>query len=134
VAEVSIPEHQSLSAELETGAKQRSLVVALSGAVFGLRELSRWFADAIAEGLPDACKMHGLRKTPARMLAKAGCTAHAIMAVTGHKSLKEVERCTRTAAKKGLGRSAVHKLGRNVNVTSSGKRAVRQSGKHDPEA
>jgi len=34
---------------------------------------------------------HGLRKAAARHLAEAGCTAHEIMAITGHKTLAEVQ-------------------------------------------
>jgi hypothetical protein len=68
------------------------------------------------------------------MLAEAGCSTHEIMAVTGHKSIKEVERYTRAAAQKGLAQSAVRKLERNVKETSSGKWPLRASGKHDTEA
>jgi integrase len=38
--------------------------------------------------------MHGLRKAAARPLAEAGCTTHEIAAITGHKTLSEVERYT----------------------------------------
>jgi len=58
--------------------------------------LGVWFGEAIEEaGLPDACVMHGMRKTAARMLAKAGCSALQIASITGHKSLAEIERYTR---------------------------------------
>jgi integrase-like protein len=43
--------------------------------------------------------LHGLRKTAALSLAEAGCTVHEIQAITGHKSLAEVERYTRAPAK-----------------------------------
>ena len=53
-------------------------------------------STAIREaGLPDRCKPHGLRKTAARRLAEAGCSASEIAAITGHKTLAEVERYTR---------------------------------------
>src|SRR5258705_9644309 len=52
--------------------------------------------DAItAAGLPLDCQPHGLRKAAGRRLAEAGCTAHEIMAVLGHKTLAEAERYTR---------------------------------------
>jgi hypothetical protein len=44
------------------------------------------------------------------------------MAVTGHKSLKEVERYTQAAAQKRLAKSAVHKLEWNANRTAGAKR------------
>ena len=54
--------------------------------------------DAIAAAdLPLDVQPHGLRKAAARRLAEAGCSAHEIMAMTGHKSLAEAERYTRQA-------------------------------------
>jgi integrase len=35
---------------------------------------------------------HGLRKAAAKRMAEGGCTAHQIAAVTGHKTLAEVQR------------------------------------------
>jgi hypothetical protein len=46
-------------------------------------------------------------------LAEAGCTAHEIMAISGHKSLKEVERYTKAADQERLARSAVARLATN---------------------
>lgn len=43
------------------------------------------------------CSAHGLRKATAAHLADLGCSAHEIMAITGHKSLAEVERYTKAA-------------------------------------
>ena len=48
-----------------------------------------WCREA---GLPDECVMHGLRKAICRRLVALGMTAHQIMAVTGHKTLSEVQR------------------------------------------
>ena len=56
------------------------------------------------------CSAHGLRKACARRLAEAGATAHEIMAVTGHKTLAEVQRYTETAMREGLADSAHAKL------------------------
>ena len=41
------------------------------------------------------CPLHGLRKVCLRRLAEAGCTAPEIMAISGHKSMAEVERYIR---------------------------------------
>ena len=50
-------------------------------------------SDAIRDaGLPRRCELHGLRKAAARRLAEAGCSASEIMAITGKKTLAEVER------------------------------------------
>lgn len=64
-----------------------------------------------AAGLPAGRSPHGLRKAAATRLADAGCTPHQIAAITGHKSLAEVERYTRAADQKRLARSAAAHLG-----------------------
>ena len=92
-----------------------------------------WFADAIEKaGLPDACVMHGLRKTAARMLAEVGCSTHEIASITGHRALKEIEDYTKAANQRTLATAAILKLERNGNQTRSGKRARRQGGKQKP--
>jgi hypothetical protein len=60
-------------------------------------------------GIPH-CSSHGLRKASATRLAEAGCSPHQIMAITGHKSLKEVEVYTKAAGQKGLAMSAMARL------------------------
>jgi integrase len=57
------------------------------------------------------CSAHGLRKAAARRLAEAGCTAHEIAAITGHASLKEVERYTRAVDQQKLATAAMEKTG-----------------------
>jgi hypothetical protein len=52
----------------------------------------------------------GLRKAAARRLAEAGATPHQVAAVTGHKSLDEIERYTREAAQPGLAATAIRKI------------------------
>jgi len=56
-----------------------------------------WFRDRCDEAGLKGCSAHGLRKAAARRMAESGISASAIMAVTGHKSLSEVERYTRAA-------------------------------------
>ena len=62
-------------------------------------------------GLADR-SLHGLRKSAARRLAEAGCSAKQIAAVTDHASLREVERYTLAADQERLARDAVNKLAR----------------------
>ena len=64
----------------------------------------RWRKEA---GLPARCSSHGLRKAGARLLAERGRTAHQIMAVTGHTTLKEVDRYTKAASQKRLAEEAL---------------------------
>jgi integrase len=56
------------------------------------------------------CSSHGLRKAAATRLAEAGASPHEIMAVTGHKSLSEVERYTAAVNKRNLGDAAIAKI------------------------
>jgi integrase len=54
--------------------------------------------------------LHGLRKLAATELAEAGCTPSQISAVTGHKTLKEIERYTRSASQRDLAAQAIDRL------------------------
>jgi integrase len=53
---------------------------------------------------------HGLRKAAARRLAEAGCTEHEIAAITGHASLREVQRYTRAADQTRLAIATIEKV------------------------
>lgn len=65
------------------------------------------------------CTSHGLRHLAAGRLAEAGATGHQIMAITGHKSLKEVERYTRKASQKRMAQDALAKLQGNAARTDN---------------
>ncbi|MBB6457209.1 MULTISPECIES: site-specific integrase [Acetobacter] len=69
----------------------------------------KWCAEA---GLPSGCSPHGLRKAAARRLAEAGCTTHQIASITGHSTLAEVERYTKSAQRKKLAEDAMATLQR----------------------
>src|SRR5262249_27743377 len=62
------------------------------------------------------CPLHGLRKACCRRLAEAGCTAPEIMAISGHKSLSEVERYIKDAEQKRMAERAMAKVIRRENV------------------
>jgi hypothetical protein len=49
----------------------------------------------------------GLRKAALTRLADAGKTVHQIAAVSGHKTLKEIERYTKAADQRRLAREAL---------------------------
>lgn len=107
---VSIPIHPDLAAVLAELPNDRPFLATAYGkgrSPDGLGNLMREWCDKA--GLPE-CSAHGLRKACARRLAEAGATAHEIMAVTGHKTLAEVERYTATALREGMADSAFAKL------------------------
>jgi len=60
--------------------------------------------------LPKGCTFHGLRATGCTRLADAGCSAHEIAAWSGHMTLKEVERYTKSANQKRLAVSAMARI------------------------
>ena len=61
-------------------------------------------------GLPKGCTFHGLRATGCTRLADAGCSMHEIAAWSGHMTLKEVERYTKSANQKRLAVSAMARI------------------------
>jgi len=50
---------------------------------------------------------HGLRKAACRRLAEAGCSANEIASISGHASLREVERYTKAADQARMARNAI---------------------------
>jgi enterobacteria phage integrase len=70
--ELWIPEHYELAAELARGEQAHmSLLTTSAGKAFDPVYFGAWFAEAIdAAGLPQACVLHGLRKTAAASLQR----------------------------------------------------------------
>jgi integrase len=82
----------------------------LRGKPFDPHAFTPWFGEACkAAGLPRECTFHGLRKAACRRLAEAGCTVHEIAAISGHASLREVERYTKAADQAKLARAAMER-------------------------
>jgi integrase len=109
-----LPLHPDLQALLAIAPRKHATILATElGVAFSPKGFGNFISAAIrAAGLPARCKAHGLRKAAARRLADAGCTTKHIAAITGHKSLAEIERYTRAADQESLAREAVAKLKR----------------------
>ncbi|WP_222435323.1 tyrosine-type recombinase/integrase [Puniceibacterium confluentis] len=58
----------------------------------------------------DDCPLHRLRKAAAARLAELGCSEHEIMAITGHRTSKEVTRYTRAARQKTRAERALRRI------------------------
>jgi integrase len=82
----------------------------------GLSDQFRVWCDEA--GLPEHCSAHGLRKAAARRMAEAGCSAHEIAAITGHGTLKEIERYTKAAEQARLARQAMARTKRDEKLTN----------------
>jgi integrase len=106
-----IPIHPELAAVLATvPSGNLTFITTLRGKPFAGKAFTQWFAVACKRaGLSPDCTFHGLRKAACRRLAEAGCTVHEIAAISGHASLKEVERYTKAADQARLARAAMER-------------------------
>jgi integrase len=76
-----------------------------------LKRLTTLIAQAVERaGLPPHCTAHGLRKAALRRAAEHGATTKEIAAMSGHRSLTEIERYMARADQARLAQSAVAKL------------------------
>lgn len=89
-----------------------------------------WFRKHCdAAGLPH-CSAHGLRKACARRLAEDGCSAHEIMAITGHSSLREAERYTKAVNQKRLAEQAIARRGGKRTEFANSPKVFAKGGKN----
>ena len=73
--------------------------------------ISQMMREAIKDaGLPAKCLSHGLRKAAIRRLAEAGKSEKQIAAVSGHKTLAEVQRYVAEAEQARLAVQAMDKV------------------------
>lgn len=99
-----------------------------AGAAFSPAGFGNWFREMCrTAGLPERCSAHGLRKATGRRLAEAGCTAHEIMAVLGHRTLQEAERYTRAASQSRLAHSGMSRIDPGTKVSNLADRFVQSS-------
>lgn len=111
-AELWVPIHPELARAMKAyPAKGLTLMGDAAGRPIKRAALSGLMRSAIKKaGLPSRCVSHGLRKAAMRRLAESDATANQIAAVSGHKTLKEVERYTKAADQKKMARAAMGKV------------------------
>jgi len=113
-AEINIPllpQLEAAIAAMPMRVGQELFLETQYGEAFTETGFYNWFADkARKAGVPKGRSPHGLRKACCRRLAEAGCSPHEIMSVSGHVTLKEVERYTRAANRARLANSAIATL------------------------
>ena len=112
---MTIPIHPTLKAALDKlDPNAPAFLMTAYGQPMSAAGFTGWFVEcAVDAGLPKKSSPHGLRKAAARRLAEAGCSALEIMAITGHTSLKEVERYCQTVRQE---QTAINAMGRVVNI------------------
>lgn len=110
---MALPVHPELARELDAWKASRASVAILTaprGQPWTAPHLTREMKRELEKiGLP-GLNIHGLRKAAARRLAEAGCSAHEIAAVTGHRTLAMVELYTRAADQEKMAGAAVVRL------------------------
>ena len=100
-----------------------------NGGPFKAGSFSNWFGGACKEaGLPQ-CSAHGLRKAGCRRLAEAGFSANQIAAWSGHASLSEVERYTKSADQAKLAWAGAAKLKERTTIGKPEQRFANQGEK-----
>jgi integrase len=134
-ASLVIPVHPDLAAIIAaTPVGHLTLLVTQTGKSYGANDFSEMFRSwCDAAGLPQHCVFHGLRKAACTRLADAGCTAHEIAAISGHKTLKEVARYTKGADQARLARAAMERIG-NVSVKSEPGEVSKPLNEHTKKA
>jgi integrase len=102
--------HQELQAILDaTPRENMTFLVTDYGKPFTPAGFGNWFGERCREaGL--RLNAHGLRKAAARRLVEAGCSVHEVMAITGHRTLSEVQRYTREVEQERMADAAVRRL------------------------
>ena len=112
--------HPDLQAVLDVvPANQLTFLITRSGKPFTPSDFSEQFRAWCDEAdLPKQCSAHGLRKAAWRRLAEAGCSANEIAAISGHASLREIERYTKAADQARMARNAMARAGGQGNVSA----------------
>ena len=108
---LSIPLHPVLRAVIDATPSDHMLfLVDGAGRPFDRDSFSTWFRTRCDEaGLP-GCTFHGLRKASLTRLIDAGCDAIEAASISGHASLKELQRYIEERDRKQAARRAMGKL------------------------
>lgn len=113
-----IPITAELAAAINAAAPGEHLVFLVNerGKTFNAKRFGEWFSKQCRRAGLMGLSAHGLRKAACRRLAENGASANEIAAISGHASLREVERYTKAADQARLARNA---LARTRTATSS---------------
>ena len=112
--EITIPVHKDLLALIAAAPSGHlNFLITEKGKPFTAAGFGNWFADRCNEaGLPKGCRAHGLRKAACRRLAESGASAPEIAAISGHLSIREVQRYIAAADRKMMAVSGMEKMQR----------------------
>ena len=107
-----LPMTSGLRAAIDaTPGEHLTFLTTVRGEPFTPAGFTNWFRRMCNEaGLPNGLSAHGLRKAMCRRLAEAGCSEKLIAAVSGHKTLRMVQRYTDAADQERMATAAIGRL------------------------
>jgi integrase/recombinase XerD len=109
--DIDIPLHPELAASIAaTPSGHLTFLVTEFGRPYSTAGFGNTMRDWCDQANLHHYSAHGLRKATPTQMAENDATPHQIMAVTGHRSLEEVERYTRKAQRRKLADEAMAKL------------------------
>jgi integrase len=108
---LTIPVHPDLAAAIEeTKSEHLTFLTTQGGKPFSAGSFANWFREMCEEAGLRGLSAQGLRKAACRRLAEAGCSANVIAAISGHASLREVQRYTVAADQARMARAAMDSM------------------------
>lgn len=117
--ELTIPVHPELRRIIDaTPSGHLTFLVTELGAPFTAAGFGNWFRDRCNEAELPHCSFHGLRKAAATRLVDVGCDVVEAAAITGHASLKELQRYIETRDRKRAAHRAMTKLISGTEVSN----------------
>jgi len=89
----------------------RTFITGERGKPYTADRLAHLFAKWATEaGLPDHCRLHGLKKGGLRRYAESGASTHELQSISGHKTLAMIQHYTAAVDRKKLAHSAFKKI------------------------
>jgi integrase len=108
---IEIPIHHRLRSYIAELPKEALMLIAdANGLPLDESRFTKEFRVALDAAGLGKLHFHGLRHTAGKALAEAGCSAHEIMAVLGHKTLAMAQKYTTTVERGRLALTAITKL------------------------
>jgi integrase len=108
---LAIPVHPDLAMVIEeTKSEHLTFLTTHGGKTFSAGSFANWFREMCKEAGLRGLSAHGLRKAACRRLAEAGCSANVIAAISGHASLREVQRYTAAADQARMAKAAIESM------------------------
>jgi integrase len=110
---LDIPIHAKLIEIIAaTPTNHLTYLVTQYGSAYSSQSFGNQFRQWCRQAGLSICSAHGLRKAAARRLAEAGCSAPQIAAITGHKTLSQVQHYIEAAEQTRLARAAMEIISR----------------------